>query len=77
MADDPQTRALAAEALDPRIDSPGREGLTGTARAGVYERALEPDDVTRAPDGGALQSQPRWRQDFPSIIDAIDAAPAA
>ena len=65
MRDDPQNRSLAATALDPRIDSPGREGLTGTTRAGVYEQALEPDDVTIAPDGRGPETQPRWRQDFP------------
>jgi nitrite reductase/ring-hydroxylating ferredoxin subunit len=53
------------EPLDPRIDSPGREGLTGTTRAGVYEDALEPGDVTIAPDRAPPESQPRWRHDFP------------
>jgi Rieske Fe-S protein len=61
----PQSRSLDALALDPRIDSPGREGLTGTARAGVYERALESEDITIAPDGAPPEAQPRWRQDFP------------
>jgi Rieske Fe-S protein len=65
MADDPQARYSEARALDPRIDSPGREGLAGTARAGVYEPALEPEDVTLAPDGAPPEAQPRWRQDFP------------
>jgi Rieske Fe-S protein len=60
-----RSRALAAPALDARIDSPGREGLTGTARAGVYERAFESEDITIAPDGSPPDAQPRWRQDFP------------
>jgi nitrite reductase/ring-hydroxylating ferredoxin subunit len=51
--------------LDPRLDSPAREGLTGTARADAYEATVEPDDVTVAPDGAAAEQQPRWRQDFP------------
>jgi Rieske Fe-S protein len=61
----PRSRALDAPALDARIDSPGREGLTGTARAGVYERAFESEDITIAPDGAPPEAQPRWRQDFP------------
>src|SRR5215831_5353682 len=61
----PRLRSQGAPALDPRIDSPGREGLTGTARAGVYERALESEDVTLSPDGAPPDAQPRWRQDFP------------
>jgi Rieske Fe-S protein len=69
MPEDPQNpaplRSPVAIALDPRIDSPGREGLTGTARAGVYERALESEDITIAPDGAPPEAQPRWRQDFP------------
>ena len=65
MADDPQTRADEVLRLDPRLDSPGREGLTGTTRAGVYERALEWEDVTTAPDGAPPELQPRWRHDFP------------
>ena len=65
MADDPQSRSREAMALDPRIDSPGREGLTGTTRAGVYDPALELDDVTIAPDRAPPEAQPRWRQDFP------------
>jgi nitrite reductase/ring-hydroxylating ferredoxin subunit len=65
MSDDPQTRHAEALALDPLVDSPGREGLTGTARAGVYEPLLEPDDVTVAPDNAPIEGQPRWRQDFP------------
>jgi nitrite reductase/ring-hydroxylating ferredoxin subunit len=65
MAEDPQARYSEARALDPRVDSPGREGLAGTARAGVYEQALEPEDITIAPDGAPTEAQPRWRQDFP------------
>jgi nitrite reductase/ring-hydroxylating ferredoxin subunit len=61
----PRTRNVEAQAIDPLVDSAAREGLTGTAVAGIYERAPEPDDVTMAPDHGPIESQPRWRQDFP------------
>jgi Rieske Fe-S protein len=64
MPDDPQRRFEEDLELDARIDAPGRQGLTGTARAGVYEATRDPDDVTVAPDGRPLEEQPRWRQDF-------------
>lgn len=32
MSDDPQRRFEESRALDTRLDSPAREGLTGTAR---------------------------------------------
>ena len=51
-------------ALDPRLDSPAREGLTGTARGDVYQPADDPEDVTRAPDERPMHEQPRWRRDF-------------
>lgn len=62
MADDPQTRF--EEKVDPRIDSPEREGLTGTARADIYEPLHDPEDVTVPPDQRPMREQPRWRQDF-------------
>lgn len=65
MSEDPHTPHRAGAALDPRVDSPEREGLTGTTRAGIYERALEAEDITVAPDGTPPEQQPRWRQDFP------------
>ena len=68
MPEDPQSRFETDRALDPRIDSPAREGLTGTARSDVYEPVEEPEDVTRAPDHRPNEQQPRWRRDF-----AIDA----
>jgi Rieske Fe-S protein len=64
MTDDPQRRFEADLALDARVDSPAREGLTGTARAGVYEARRDPEDVTVAPDGRPMEEQPAWRQDF-------------
>jgi nitrite reductase/ring-hydroxylating ferredoxin subunit len=56
---------MAEDPIDPRIDSPAREGLTGTTRAGIYELALEAEDITVAPDGAPPDQQPRWRHDFP------------
>jgi Rieske Fe-S protein len=64
MAHDPQTRFEQDLAIDARIDSPAREGLTGTARGDVYEPAREPEDITTPPDQRPMREQPRWRQDF-------------
>lgn len=64
MAHDPQSRWKQDQELDPRVDSPGREGLTGTARGDVYESTRDPEDVTVGPDHRPLDEQPRWRQDF-------------
>lgn len=64
MTDDPQTRFEQARALDPRVDSAAREGLTGTARAGIYEPTRDLEDVTVAPDQRPMEAQPRWRRDF-------------
>lgn len=52
-------------AIDPAIDSPGREGLTGTAPASVYAPAFEREQITVAPDFASAEAQPAWRQDFP------------
>jgi len=63
--------SLAADAEDPRapldvrIDSPGREGLTGTAPANLYRRLRDAEEVTLAPDGRPMAEQPAWRRDFP------------
>jgi nitrite reductase/ring-hydroxylating ferredoxin subunit len=51
--------------IDPAINSPGREGLTGTAPASVYAPALERDELTIPPDFSPADAQPAWRQDFP------------
>jgi nitrite reductase/ring-hydroxylating ferredoxin subunit len=53
------------ERIDVRIDTPGREGLTGTAPANMYERAYDPEQVTIAPDWRPMDDQPAWRCDFP------------
>ena len=64
MPDDPQSRFEIDRAIDPRVDSPAREGLTGTTRSDIYEPASEPEDVTVAPDHRPHAEQPRWRKDF-------------
>jgi len=51
--------------IDPAIDSPGREGLTGTAPASLYAPVAEREQITIAPDFKAASVQPAWRQDFP------------
>jgi Rieske Fe-S protein len=52
-------------ALDPAINTPGREGLTGTAPASLYAPSPDREAITIAPDFAPLESQPAWRQDFP------------
>jgi Rieske Fe-S protein len=61
MADFPDPR----RPIDPAINSPGREGLTGTAPANLYAPVLDREQVTIPPDFRALEAQPAWRQDFP------------
>ena len=61
---DDRTRDPRA-AIDPAINSPGREGLTGTAPASLYTPSLEREQVTIAPDFAPAAAQPAWRQDFP------------
>ena len=58
-ADDPDAR------LDPLIDSPGREGLTGTTPATLYKPLPVRDQITLPPDGRPPEVQPQWRKDFP------------
>ena len=53
------------ERLDVRVDSAGREGLTGTAPVNIYGRLHDPEHVTSAPDGRPMDEQPAWRADFP------------
>src|SRR5262245_11841272 len=53
------------EPLDVRIDSPGREGLTGTTPANVYRPIQDAEQVTIAPDWRPMEEQPAWRTDFP------------
>ena len=51
--------------IDPAINTPGREGLTGTAPASLYAPSFEREQITIAPDFAAAEAQPAWRQDFP------------
>ena len=51
--------------IDPAINSPGREGLTGTAPASLYAPSAEREQITIPPDFRAPDAQPAWRQDFP------------
>ena len=51
--------------IDVRIDSPAREGLTGTAPANLYKRVPESDQITIAPNWQPMDVQPAWRADFP------------
>ena len=61
----PGFRRDPAAAIDPAINSPGREGLTGTAPASLYAPSFEREQITIAPDFAPSQAQPAWRQDFP------------
>ena len=60
------------ETIDPRVDTPGREGLTGTAPASVYAPSADAEQMTIPPDGRPWESQPIWRQDFPIDTDLDD-----
>ena len=51
--------------IDIRIDTPGREGLTGTAPATLYRPLRDAEEITIAPDGRPMAEQPTWRNDFP------------
>jgi Rieske Fe-S protein len=55
----------ARQTVDARIDTPGREGLTGTTGASVFARLADPEQITIAPDGRPADQQPAWRNDFP------------
>src|SRR4051812_40127620 len=52
-------------AIDPAINSPQREGLTGTAPASLYARSFEREQITIAPDFAPAEAHPAWRKDFP------------
>src|SRR5262245_66005617 len=67
MTDDRRSRQSddPRQPLDVRIDSPAREGLTGTAPASLYTRLKEDDQITIAPDWRPMDEQPAWRGDFP------------
>jgi len=58
-------RSDARHPIDALIDSPGREGLTGTAPASLYAPSTDREQVSVAPDFAPAEAQPAWRQDFP------------
>ena len=51
--------------IDVAVNSPEREGLTGTAPASLYAPPFEREQITIAPDFAPPDAQPAWRQDFP------------
>ena len=51
--------------LDVQVNSPGREGLAGTAPAELYVRRAQAEQISIAPDFRPPDVQPAWRQDFP------------
>ena len=51
--------------VDPRVDTRGREGLTGTAPAELYVPIAGREQITIPPDFRPPEEQPAWRQDFP------------
>jgi Rieske Fe-S protein len=64
-------RDRAREPVDPRVDTPGREGLTGTAPQDAYAPAADREQISEPPDGRPWDEQPAWRRDFP-IDSALD-----
>jgi nitrite reductase/ring-hydroxylating ferredoxin subunit len=61
----PDLRQDQRVSIDPAINSPGREGLTGTAPANLYAPSSDREAITIAPDFAPAEAQPAWRQDFP------------
>lgn len=51
--------------IDPRLDAPGRDGLTGTTPADRCGLTPEPGPAATAPDFRPDADQPAWRRDFP------------
>jgi nitrite reductase/ring-hydroxylating ferredoxin subunit len=56
---------MTNDKIDERVDSPAREGLTGTVSSEVYGAMRDETEISTAPSGAPLATQPRWRQDFP------------
>jgi|RhiMethySRZTD1v2_1073278.scaffolds.fasta_scaffold143646_4 nitrite reductase/ring-hydroxylating ferredoxin subunit len=61
----PKPEADDRDPVDVRIDTPGREGLTGTTPANIYKPLDNAEQITIAPDWRPAAEQPAWRQDFP------------
>jgi Rieske Fe-S protein len=51
--------------IDVRVNSPGREGLAGTAPAELYRPTERREAISIPPDFKPDAEQPAWRQDFP------------
>ena len=51
--------------IDVQVNTPGREGLTGTAPADLYAPLVDPEQISVPPDFSPPDRQPAWRQDFP------------
>jgi Rieske Fe-S protein len=51
--------------VDAVVNSPGREGVTGTAPVNLYARRRARESITTAPDRSPEDQQPAWREDFP------------
>ena len=56
---------VARPDVDALLNSPGREGLTGTAPVSIYLRVRERESITTAPNRSPDDQQPAWREDFP------------
>lgn len=65
MTDDPAQSNAPPAQMDERLNTPAREGLTGTTPADAYSPPHDPEQITRAPDGRPMDRQPQWRRDFP------------
>ena len=61
----PSLRPDPRAPIDPAINSPGREGLTGTAPANLYAPSVNREQISIAPDFVPADAQPSWRQEFP------------
>jgi nitrite reductase/ring-hydroxylating ferredoxin subunit len=51
--------------IDVQINTPDREGLTGTAPSNLYGPIASREQISIAPDFQPPEAQPAWRQDFP------------
>jgi Rieske Fe-S protein len=67
MTDQPKrpSRLDERKPIDVRIDTPEREGLTGTSPATLYAPLGDTEHITIPPDGRSMDQQPAWRHDFP------------
>ena len=64
-------------AIDPAINSPGREGLTGTAPASLYAPSFDREQITIAPDFAPLRGAARLAAGLPDRLAAGSVRRAA